>query len=173
MKSPCLIPSSSSIVGIQGCTIVICPITSSHDPRPSVVWYKREGENNKDIERFVHRFWPKSMHEPLNILVVLPLSFIPNYRGPWVMRGSDRSNDYRAALDTHYRRARGDETGKLHVMEGPLPDLRGGTATEPRDILRKFLAEAGSVQAMPVRLPRGVLQTAPERQISRAKRTRR
>ena len=47
-------------------------------------------------------FWPKSMHEPLNILVVLPLSFIPNYRGPWVMRGSDRSNDYRAALDTHY-----------------------------------------------------------------------
>ena len=118
-------------------------------------------------------FWPKSMHEPLNILVVLPLSFTPNYRGPWVMRGSDRSNDYRAALDTHYRRARGDETGKLHVMEGPLPDLRGGTATEPRDILRKFLAEAGSVQAMPVRLPRGVLQTAPERQIPRAKRTRR
>jgi hypothetical protein len=28
-------------------------------------------------------FWPSSMHEPLMVLIVLPLSHIPNYSGPW------------------------------------------------------------------------------------------
>ena len=33
-------------------------------------------------------FWPCSMHEPLIVLIVLPLSHVSNYRGTWVLRGS-------------------------------------------------------------------------------------
>ena len=35
--------------------------------------------------------WSKDQHEPLIIDIVLPVAHIPQYRGPWVARGFDKS----------------------------------------------------------------------------------
>ena len=43
-------------------------------------------------------FWPSSMHEPLMVLIVLPLSHIPNYSGLWTQQGSAGSNEIKDQL---------------------------------------------------------------------------
>ena len=48
-------------------------------------------------------FWPLPMHEPLIVIVVLPIVYVPRYRGPWVLRSSQRSRDTAEKLKSGFK----------------------------------------------------------------------
>ena len=99
-------------------------------------------------------FWPKGMHEPLIVLVVLPLHFVPHYRGPWVMRGGECAVGYKTALDSGFKSPARDEPEELHDVGGPVCGVRSDGERELRDFLRKFLEEAKTAPSVSGRLVR-------------------
>ena len=57
------------------------------------LWQKQLG---KDADLMFHVkpgacFWPKSMHEPLYVAIILPLAHHEHHRGPWVLHSSGTS----------------------------------------------------------------------------------
>jgi len=90
--------------------------------------------------------WPKGMLEPLIVLVVLPLHFVPHYRGPWVMRGGECAVGCKTALDSAFRAPARDGPEELHDVGSPVRGVPGAGEGLSRDLLQKFLEEA---QAFP------------------------
>ena len=65
-------------------------------------------------------FLPDQMFEPLVVAIVLPLTHVPNYRGPWVVRGSLEATRLEERLIrgfVHWTKARHDPK-QLHDLEG-------------------------------------------------------
>ena len=145
---------------------------------PRLMTHLWERALGKDADLMFHvkagtSFWPKGMHEPLIILLVLPLRFVPHYRGPWVMRGTDRAASYKSRLVAHLGATGADGAGELHELEGGVCGMRKGVGEVAGDILREFLVEARGFRSVHVRGVRRMLQTAPEGQLRNSKRTRR
>ncbi|KAL7530331.1 hypothetical protein ACHAXR_005038 [Thalassiosira sp. AJA248-18] len=86
-------------------------------------------------------FWPKTMHEPLILFVILPIGFTPSYRGPWSMCGSRRSFELGKELDSRFKRPREHGRQEFHDLDGSMPDLWEGEEAWSGDLLRKFLEE--------------------------------
>ena len=61
-------------------------------------------------------FWPRNMHEPLVILLILPITFVPHYRGPWTLRGSVLSGQTKAALEAHFGGVAKDKSKGFHDL---------------------------------------------------------
>lgn len=55
-------------------------------------------------------FWLDDMFEPLIIAIVLPLTHLPNFRGPWMVKGTDEATSLGKRLD------RGSYTGPREDM---------------------------------------------------------
>ena len=114
-------------------------------PRLMTHLWRKALRKDADLEFRVEEgvtFWPKGMYEPLIVLVVLPLHFVPHHRGPWVVHGTERAVDYQSRLDALYGRPKRNGQEGLHDVGGSLHDLRGDGEAVARDLLRKFLAEA-------------------------------
>jgi hypothetical protein len=84
--------------------------------------------------------WPSHMHEPLLILIVLPFAYVPDYRGPWLAKGtreatqleSNASRVSRIWRDTRY-------AGKqLYDLEGQLSGLWKNSEEWLGSLLCKF-----------------------------------
>ena len=99
-------------------------------------------------------FWPKGMHEPLIILVDLPLLFVPHYRGPWVMRGDKRAVGYKTALDSAYRAPARNGPKELHDVSGPVRGVPSSGEGLSKHFLRTFLEEAQAFPSVSGRLVR-------------------
>ena len=80
-------------------------------------------------------FWPKYMHEPLIVLVVLPLFFVTHYREPWVLRGSALSKKYKAELDAGFKISARNGLQELHDVTSPLPSVWDLSKQGNRDLL--------------------------------------
>ena len=114
-------------------------------PRLMTHLWRKALRKDVDLEFRVEEgatFWPKGMHEPLIVFVVLPLQFVKQYRGPWVVHGTERAVEYKSRLGALFGRAKRDGQGGLHDVGGPLHGVRGDGETVARDLLRQFLAEA-------------------------------
>ena len=48
-------------------------------------------------------FWPCSMHEPLIVLIVLPLVHVQHYSGPWKQRGGQRAHELEDLLEAGFK----------------------------------------------------------------------
>ena len=66
------------------------------------------------------------MHVPLTVLVVLPLRYVHNYRGPWVVHNTGRAVKYKTDLVAFFGQAGSDRSKQFNVAEGSL-SLKGGT----------------------------------------------
>jgi hypothetical protein len=86
-------------------------------------------------------FWPAEMHEPLLILIVFPITFVPSYHGPWVVKGTDSVARTERLLSKGFKlwRESGNDSGQLHELEGYVPGLWEGPEMWSRSVLLKFL----------------------------------
>ena len=65
-------------------------------------------------------FWTHYLHEPLIVLIVLPLDHVPNYRYPWVLRGSPSAIEVHNQLEARFKHPELHGCRKLHELEGPV-----------------------------------------------------
>ena len=111
--------------------------------------------------------WPREMHEPLLLLIVLPLSHVPSYSGPWVAKGTEpatRLESQCQRISTLWRdRRNGSE--KLHDLEGKLPGLWNNAEEWVGSLLCKFFDKQRRFPPVRQCLVRGVLQDGPGRSL--------
>ena len=86
-------------------------------------------------------FWSRDMHEPLIVVIVLPLSFDPSYRGPWIWRGTPEAVNLAQFLEAGYQDPALHGSIQFHVLERPLPSLRDSPEGWSGNLLFKFLIE--------------------------------
>ena len=95
--------------------------------------YKIDADVNVTIHAGTS-FWPASMHEPLILLIVLPLTHDQNYRGPWALRQSAEADKLKEKLEAGFRdpSLHGCEklvdVGHVHAVrvESPLKTIQDG-----------------------------------------------
>ena len=97
-------------------------------------------------------FWPRSMHEPLTVVVTFPLSYVSSYQGPWIVRDRPSTSETVGLLDI---KAIGREA--FLDLERPMPDLRGADYKWTWNLLRKFLHTQRSFPPVQSGISRGVL----------------
>ena len=128
------------------------------------LWRKQLG---KDANLMFHVkpgacFWPKSMHEPLYVAIVLPLAYAEQHRGPWVLHGSRTSLELSQSLVSGFKDPELYGSQKFHDLEGTMPCLRKGPEAWHRDLLWQFLTSQRSFPPVSRCLVRRVLpQTSP------------
>jgi hypothetical protein len=118
---------------------------------PRLMTYMWRKDLNKDADLLFtvtcgSPFWMDDMHEPLIVAVVLPLTHVPNYRGPWLARGTDEARNLVQRLDKGFRHwAKGrHDPDQLHDLEGYVPGLWETAAGWSRDLLFEFLVSQRS-----------------------------
>ena len=117
-------------------------------------------------------FWPKCMHEPLLVLIVLPIGFVPDYRGPWTLQGSRLTHDLGEELGAGFKRPRTHGREEFSHLDVPLSALREESEQWSGDILRKFLADQEQFPPVSSCMVRGLLPGVRERSVSHSKRVR-
>ena len=113
-------------------------------------------------------FWGAAMHEPLYVLIVLPITHVVGYRGPWTLRGSAAATQLGDQLEAGFKKLEEHGCKKLHDMEGPMPSLREGPEGWSGGLLRKFLEDTRSFPPVSGRLVQGVLPAIPARPLPSA-----
>ena len=85
------------------------------------------------------KFWGKPQHEPLIVTVVIPLSHVNDYRGPWLVKGYDEAQSLTRELSTGFKYSRDRRPQGPFDVEGPLCGLWQYTEGGSRSLLRKFM----------------------------------
>ena len=111
-------------------------------------------------------FWSKEQHEPLIIAIVLPLTHVPNHRGPWVAKGTDKSQQVQLKLTKGFKLGTKHDTGGLYVVDGVLRPVWKDKERRSGRVLREFLARAGRMPPVQKCLVRGMLQGPSRRPFS-------
>ena len=74
--------------------------------------------------------------KPLIIVVVFPLSHVPRYTWPWLVKGTDKGVQFECSL---IDRLKWNDQGELHEKEGSLQcvqeDTTGGSQTDLQQLL--------------------------------------
>ena len=68
-------------------------------------------------------FWGKPQNEPLIVAVVLPLAHVNDYRGPWLVKGSDEAQSLTRELSAGFKYSQDRKTQGIFDVEGPLCGL--------------------------------------------------
>jgi hypothetical protein len=110
-------------------------------------------------------FWPKAMHEPLVILIVLPLHHVDRYQGPWLVKGTEAAvraenvlnQGFKVWNNPHY------EPGKFPLVDGEVPGLWNSQEEWSRAVLFEFLDAQREFPPVQECLVRGLLQGSPQR----------
>jgi hypothetical protein len=89
-------------------------------------------------------FWPRSMHEPLIVLIVLPFAYVENYRGPWTLRGDIRVATLENQLESGFKDPRHYGSAKFLDLERPVPSVWKDQEEWSGSLLRKFFDSARS-----------------------------
>jgi hypothetical protein len=109
-------------------------------------------------------FWPANMHEPLLLVIVLPLTHVSNYRGPWLVKSTDAPS----ALEERLKRCFAawgeseDDSEELHELEGYVPGLWRSKEEWLWTVLHKFLAEQRKFPPVHECVVRGMLRRKPK-----------
>ena len=86
-------------------------------------------------------FWPCSMHEPLTVLIVLPLVHIQQYSGPWKQRGGKTANELEDLLEAGFKHPGKHGCGNFHDLERTMPCVKNSPEKCSGALLFKFLEE--------------------------------
>ena len=79
------------------------------------------------------------MHEPIIVLIVLPLAHVSNYRGPWVIRGGYPAPEVQDHLEAGFKHLELHGCGKFHDLEGPVHGVQDPKEDWSRALLFKFI----------------------------------
>lgn len=109
--------------------------------------------------------WPSEMHEPLILLLVLPLNHVSRYKGPWVAKGTESAQRLESTINKGSKvwRDSRNGTGQLHDLEGFVPGVWKAEEQWSRNILQQFLAEQRRFPPVHECLVRGLLSPGSER----------
>jgi hypothetical protein len=68
-------------------------------------------------------FWTSGQFEPLIVAVMLPLSHVPSYTGPWLVKGTDEGEQAEHTLRRGFKMGEPNDTGKFHELDGFLHEV--------------------------------------------------
>jgi hypothetical protein len=68
-------------------------------------------------------FWTSGQFEPLIVAVILPLSHVPRYTGPWVVKGTDEGERAALTLRQGFKTGEQDDAGEFHELDGFLREV--------------------------------------------------
>ena len=111
-------------------------------------------------------FWPRDMHEPLIVVVVLPLSHLPNYRGPWTVRASNTADKLKDELEAGFKDPGLHGYKKIDDLAGPMPCLRKINEGWSGTLLFQILTEKRGFLPVSGGVVQKLLPTLPGRSIS-------
>ena len=112
--------------------------------------------------------WPTHMHEPLLISIVLPLAFVPQYRGPWVAKGTPETTKLESAcgrISTLWK-SRTNNGEKLHDVDEKLQGMWENAEDWVGSLLREFLHAQREFPPVRQCLVRGLLPNRETRPVS-------
>jgi hypothetical protein len=102
-------------------------------------------------------FWTSGQFEPLIVAIILPLSHVPRYTGPWVVKGTDEGERAALTLRRGFQTGEQDDTGEFHELDGFLRKVWKDPESWSRFVLQQFLAWASNFPPVQKYLVRGVL----------------
>ena len=111
-------------------------------------------------------FWPCYMHEPLIVLMFLPLAYVSNYRGPWVIRGSYPALEVQKHMEAGFKNPDLHGCGKFHDLEGPVHGVRYPKEECSRDLMLKFIEAQKKIPPVSCSLVRRMLPPSPRGPLS-------
>ena len=129
-------------------------------PRLMTYFWRKHLFKDADIHFYVQAgapFWPRSMHEPLTVAVVFPLSYVRRYEGPWTVRDRPDTRELVGLLDAEYRRPRDNGREEFLDLERPMPDLQGDDFKWTWNLLRKLLDKQRRFPPVQSGISRGML----------------
>lgn len=129
-------------------------------PRLMTHLWRKHMFKDADIHFYVQAgapFWPRSMHEPLTVVAIFPLSYVSGYRGPWIVRDRPGTGEFAGLLDSEYRRQRENGREEFPDLERPMPDLQEDDYKWTWNLLRKFLHEQRTFPPVQSGVSRGML----------------
>ena len=140
-------------------------------------------------------FWGSSQFEPLIVAIVFPLAHVSSYTGPRTVKGMDMGLYYEQALAAEFSKPTvgpptkkprlegprgggvfptfeptgvGRDTGQLHDVDGPLPEVFDDPEVGSRTLLRELLASVGKPPPVRECLVWKVLQGVKKRSLPQA-----
>ena len=129
-------------------------------PRLMTHLWRKHLLKDSDLSFYVHRgapFWPLSMHEPLTVVIILPLGHTPHHRGPWTVRGRAETGAFARRLDTEFQRPGKNGRREFFDLEEAMPCLQEETYQWTWAVLREFLYEQRNFPPVQSGVLRGVL----------------
>jgi hypothetical protein len=106
------------------------------------------------------------LYEPLMVAILFPLSRVPNYTGPWVVKGTDVGANFERALVRGFRGDPPDDPAELHELDGSMRMLWKDPESGSRVALQQLLAWVGTFPTVQKCMVRQVLQRGHKRPLS-------
>ena len=129
-------------------------------PRLMTHLWRKQLFKDADVNFYVKAgapFWPSDMHEPLTVVIVLPLAYVPKYRGPWIAKHTSKARDTCERLGAEFGDPEENGRKKFTDMGEPMPSLWDNDHRWTRDILFQFLQAQSSFPPVQSGLVRGLL----------------
>lgn len=123
------------------------------------LWRKRLFRN-ADLKFYVSPgapFWPQSMHEPLTIVVILPLAHVENYRGPWIAKLTPQAKQLGEELDAQFKDPCKYGRTKSYDLDSSVFNVWEDEQRWSRDLLSQFLHQQVKFPPVSSGLLRGLL----------------
>eukprot|EP00956_Cyclotella_meneghiniana_P029334 scaffold70717_cov42-Cyclotella_meneghiniana.AAC.2 len=110
-------------------------------------------------------FWGADMHEPLLIFIMLPLTYVRNYLGPWLLKGTDAAEDIGKRLTSGFKvwKEVSYEPRRFSELDGGLPQLWENPEEWSRTLLFEFLNKQREFPPVRQCLVRKLLHQLPDR----------
>ena len=113
-------------------------------------------------------FWTSNQFEPLLVAIVFPLSHVPRYAGPWLVRGTDEGREYERTLTLGFKIGGDYDAAKLHDVDGSVRSLWEDPQVRSRIVLQQLLAWARTLPPVSECMVRRVLPGVSGRPLSKA-----
>ena len=118
-------------------------------------------------------FWTARQFEHLIIVIILPLSYVPSYTGPWLVKGSEEGEHAEQALRRSFKGGEDpNDAGEFHELDGSLCQVWEDPTVGSWLVLQQFLAWAGTFPPVQKCLVRAVLSGDKQRYLPEAGRQR-
>ena len=105
-------------------------------------------------------------YEPLTVTINFPLSHVPSYTGPWVVKGTDVGANFEQALVRGFRGDPPDDPAELHGLDGSMCMLWKDPESGSRFVLQQLLAWTGTFPTVQKCIVRQVLQGGHKQPVS-------
>jgi hypothetical protein len=85
-------------------------------------------------------FWTAGQFAPLIVAIVFPLSHLPRYTGPWLVKGTDEGARFKRSIIDRFK---GNDPRERHDVGGNLQCMWEDTLSGSHAVLQQLLTWAG------------------------------